>query len=239
MSEGIRINKFIAESGICSRREADRRIEAGRVLIDGRIAVTGDRVMSGQKVTVDGKAIEVTEDEVVLILNKPVGIVCTAEKREPDNVIDFINYPKRVYPVGRLDKDSRGLLILTNIGELAYETTRAAGEHDKEYVVTVDRPIDGQFMIAMQRGVYIKDLDRTTAPAVVKKIDDRRFSIILHQGLNRQIRRMCSELGYRVKDLKRVRELNLTLDGIPEGKYRELSKSEIKELMELINDKRS
>jgi 23S rRNA pseudouridine2604 synthase len=190
-------------------------------------------------VKLDDNEINLVKDEVVLIFNKPVGIVCTAEKRERDNVIDYIGYPERIYPVGRLDKDSRGLLILTNIGELAYETTRAAGGHEKEYVVTVDHPISGQFMIDMQRGVYIKELDRTTAPAVVKKIDDNQFSIILHQGLNRQIRRMCSELGYRVMDLKRVRELDITLDGIPEGEYRELSPKQIAELKKrLLSGKR-
>ena len=234
MSDGVRINKYLADAGICSRREADRRIEAGRVEIDGIKAKAGDRVMPGQSVTIDGVPAGVPEDEVVLLFNKPIGLVCTAEKREPDNVIDYIGYPKRIYPVGRLDKDSRGLLILTNIGAIAYETTRAAGEHEKEYVVTVDHDITGQFLIDMQRGVYIKELSRTTAPAVVKKIDDRRFSIILHQGLNRQIRRMCSALGYRVRDLMRVRELYLTLDGIPEGEYRELSKPEIEELKERI-----
>ncbi len=226
----MRINKYIANAGVCSRREADRLIAEGRVTIDGVAAAPGDRVLPGQTVKVDDNEINLVKDEVVLIFNKPVGIVCTAEKRERDNIIDYIGYPERIYPVGRLDKDSRGLLILTNIGELAYETTRAAGGHEKEYEVTVDHPISGQFMIAMQRGVYIKELDRTTAPAVVKKIGERQFSIILHQGLNRQIRRMCSELGYRVKDLKRVRELDLTLDGIPEGEYRELSAAEIKEL---------
>ena len=234
MTDGIRINKYIADAGLCSRREADRRVESGRVSIDGRLAVAGDRVMPGQQVTVDGTPIEASEKKVVLVFNKPAGIVCTAERREADNVIGYIGYPVRLYPVGRLDKDSRGLLLLTNIGELAYEVTRAAGEHEKEYEVVVDRPITGQFMIAMQRGVYIKELDKKTAPAVVKRIDDRTFSIVLHQGLNRQIRRMCSELGYRVRDLKRIRELNLTIDGIAEGKYRELTGEEIAALMESI-----
>ena len=230
----MRINKFLAEAGVCSRREADRRIEAGRVTIDGVIAQMGDKVGPGQIVTVDGKEISSMKEEVVLIFNKPVGIVCTAEQREPDNVVDYIGYPERIYPVGRLDKDSRGLLLLTNIGELAYEVTRAASGHEKEYEVTVDHPITGQFLIAMQKGVFLKDLEKTTAPATVKKLDEKRFSIILHQGLNRQIRRMCSALGYRVRDLKRVRELDLTLDGIAEGKYRKLTPEEIIELKEKI-----
>ena len=230
----MRINKFLAEAGVCSRREADRRIEAGRVTIDGVIAQMGDKVGPGQIVTVDGKEISSMKEEVVLIFNKPVGIVCTAEQREPDNVVDYIGYPERIYPVGRLDKDSRGLLLLTNIGELAYEVTRAASGHEKEYEVTVDHPITGQFLIAMQKGVFLKDLEKTTAPATVKKLDEKRFSIILHQGLNRQIRRMCSALGYRVRDLKRVRELDLTLDGIAEGKYRKLTPEEIIKLKEKI-----
>ncbi len=230
----MRINKYLAEAGVCSRREADRRIEAGRVKIDGAIAQTGDKVGPGQIVTVDGEEISPVKEEVVLLFNKPVGIVCTAEEREPDNVVDYIGYPERIYPVGRLDKDSRGLLILTNIGKLAYEVTRAASGHEKEYEVTVDHPITGQFLIAMQKGVFLKDLDRTTAPATVKKLDEKRFSIILHQGLNRQIRRMCSALGYRVRDLKRVRELDLTLDGIAEGKYRKLAPEEITTLKERI-----
>ncbi len=231
---GVRINKFIANAGVCSRREADKRIADGRVTIDDVVAGPGDRVFPGQTVRIDGNEINLVADEVVLIFNKPVGIVCTAQEREPDNVIDFIGYPERIYPVGRLDKDSRGLLILTNMGQLAYEITRAASGHEKEYEVTVDKPITGQFMIEMQRGVFIKDLDRTTAPAAVKKLDDRRFSIILHQGLNRQIRRMCAALGYRVKDLKRVRELDLTLEGIPEGEYRRLSAKETADLKEKI-----
>ena len=228
--KGLRINKYIADAGICSRREADRRIAEGRVTIDDVVAGPGDRVYPGSRVLLDGNEINLVDDEVVLIFNKPVGIVCTAEKREASNVIDYIGYPERIYPVGRLDKDSRGLLILTNVGQLAYEITRAASGHEKEYEVTVDHPISGQFMIEMQRGVYLKDLDKKTAPATVKKLDDRRFSIILHQGLNRQIRRMCRALGYRVKDLKRVRELDLTLEGIPEGEYRRLSAKEVVEL---------
>ncbi|MCR5099308.1 MAG: pseudouridine synthase [Lachnospiraceae bacterium] len=227
---GVRINKFIANAGVCSRREADRMIADGRVVIDDVVAGPGDRVYSGAKVKVDGNEINLVADEVVLIFNKPVGIVCTAEEREPDNVIDYIGYPERIYPVGRLDKDSRGLLILTNMGQLAYEVTRAASGHEKEYEVTVDHPITGQFMIRMQQGVYLKDLDRTTAPAAVKKTGEKSFSIILHQGLNRQIRRMCAELGYRVRDLKRVREMDLTLEGIPEGEYRRLSAKETAEL---------
>ena len=230
----MRINKYLAEAGVCSRREADRRIEAGRVTNDGVVAQTGDKVGPGQIVTVDGEEISTVKEEVVLLFNKPVGIVCTAEEREPDNVVDYIGYPERIYPVGRLDKDSRGLLILTNIGKLAYEVTRAASGHEKEYEVTVDHPITGQFLIAMQKGVFLKDLDRTTAPATVKKLDEKRFSIILHQGLNRQIRRMCSALGYRVRDLKRVRELDLTLDGIAEGEYRKLAPEEITTLKERI-----
>ena len=234
MSEAIRINKYIAGAGICSRRQADRMIEEGRVTVNGHVAACGESVTKDDEVLVDGKAISTEDDEVVLVYNKPVGIVCTAEKREPDNVIDHIGYPKRIYPVGRLDKDSHGLLILTNIGDIAYEVTRSAGNHEKEYEVTVNKSITGQFLIAMQRGVYLKDLNKTTAEAAVKKLGDKTFSIVLHQGLNRQIRRMCEELGYVVKDLKRVRELDLTLDGIAEDEYRELSPKEIDKLKQKL-----
>ena len=233
-NRGLRINKYISLAGVCSRREADRRIAEGRVMIDGTPATAGDRVLPGQKVYVDNEEINLVTDEVVLIFNKPVGIVCTAEKREPQNVIDFIGYPERIYPVGRLDKDSRGLLLLTNAGDLAYEITKASSGHDKEYEVRVDHPITGPFLIAMQKGVHLRDLDKTTAPAKVKKLSDNSFSITLHQGLNRQIRRMCSELGYKVLDLKRIRELDLTLDGIEEGQYRKLTAPEVAELRRKI-----
>ncbi len=228
--KGIRINKFLSEAGVCSRREGDKLVEAKRVTVDGEYITTGTRVLPGQHVFVDGKEVCLEEEEVVLLFNKPRGIVCTAEKREKDNVIDFLHYPVRIYPVGRLDKDSHGLLILTNQGDLTNEILKASNYHEKEYVVRVNKPITGQFMMHMQQGVYLSELDKKTAPCKVKKLDDKTFSIVLTQGLNRQIRRMCRELDYHVRDLKRVRIMDYTLDGIAEGSYRELTKAEIAQL---------
>ncbi len=228
--KGIRINKFLSEAGVCSRREGDKLVEAKRVTVDGEYVTTGTRVLPGQHVFVDGKEVCLEEEEVVLLFNKPRGIVCTAEKREKDNVIDFLHYPVRIYPVGRLDKDSHGLLILTNQGDLTNEILKASNYHEKEYVVRVNKPITGQFMMHMQQGVYLSELDKKTAPCKVKKLDDKTFSIVLTQGLNRQIRRMCRELDYHVRDLKRVRIMDYTLDGIAEGSYRELTKAEIAQL---------
>ncbi len=227
---GIRINKFLSEAGVCSRRSADKYIEKGRVKIDDALAEVGSRVMPGQHVYVDGSEVTLEEKEVVLIFNKPIGIVCTAEKREKDNVIDYLNYPTRIYPVGRLDKESHGLLLLTNQGDLTNEILKASNYHEKEYVVRVNKPISGKFLMDMQRGVYLPDLEKTTAPCKVTKLDDKTFSIILTQGLNRQIRRMCRALDYHVRDLKRVRIMDFTLDGIKEGEYRELSVKEIADL---------
>lgn len=228
--KGIRINKFLSEAGVCSRREGDKLVEAKRVTVDGEYVTTGTRVLPGQHVFVDGKEVCLEEEEVVLLFHKPRGIVCTAEKREKDNVIDFLHYPVRIYPVGRLDKDSHGLLILTNQGDLTNEILKASNYHEKEYVVRVNKPITGQFMMHMQQGVYLSELDKKTAPCKVKKLDDKTFSIVLTQGLNRQIRRMCQELDYHVRDLKRVRIMDYTLDGIAEGSYRELTKAEIAQL---------
>ncbi|MCR5396793.1 MAG: pseudouridine synthase [Lachnospiraceae bacterium] len=228
--KGIRINKYLSEAGVCSRREGDKLVEAKRVTVDGEYVTTGTRVLPGQHVFVDGKEVCLEEEEVVLLFHKPRGIVCTAEKREKDNVIDFLHYPVRIYPVGRLDKDSHGLLILTNQGDLTNEILKASNYHEKEYVVRVNKPITGQFMMHMQQGVYLSELDKKTAPCKVKKLDDKTFSIVLTQGLNRQIRRMCRELDYHVRDLKRVRIMDYTLDGIAEGSYRELTKAEIAQL---------
>ena len=232
--KGIRINKFLSEAGVCSRREGDKLVEAGRIKIDDEVATAGARVFPGQRVFVDGREVTKEEEDVVLLFHKPRGIVCTAEKREKDNVIDYINYPIRIYPVSRLDKDSHGLLILTNQGDLTNEILKASNYHEKEYVVTVNKPITGQFMIHMQNGVYLSELDKTTAPCKVKKLGEKTFSIILTQGLNRQIRRMCRELDYHVRDLKRVRIMDFTLDGLVEGKYRNLSADEIRRLKQQL-----
>lgn len=226
-----RINKYLSEAGVCSRRAADKLIEEGKVTVDGQIAVMGTKVLDGQKVCVNGKTINLVEESIILALNKPIGIVCTAEKREKNNVIDYINYSKRVYPIGRLDKDSQGLLLLTNDGELMNRILKASENHEKEYIVTVDKEVTDVFVQKMAGGVPI--LDRITAKCVVEKIGKYTFRIILTQGLNRQIRRMCEYFGYEVRKLNRVRIMNITLDGIEYGKYRSLSEKEASELRSL------
>lgn len=224
--KGIRINKFLSEYGLCSRREADRRIEAGRVTIDGVVADTGQRVMPDSVVMVDGVEIERKHTDVCIMLNKPPGIVCTASKKDPDNIIDFVGYPERIYPIGRLDKASRGLILLTNDGDLANRLTKTSESHEKEYEVTVDHDITEDFIRRMSAGVYLPELDRTTIKCRVSRLSDRSFSIVLIQGLNRQIRRMCHELGYEVVDLYRTRINDLRLEDLPEGTWRELSEFE-------------
>ena len=230
----VRLNKYIAEAGLCSRREADRRIESGRVTVDGQVAGLGTQVEMGQIVCCDGVEVAADNKKVVLICNKPRGIVCTAEKKEKDNIIDYIGYPIRVFPVGRLDKDSRGLILLTNDGELSDALMRSRNGHEREYEVTVDKAIDAEFVRSMSEGVYLEELDVTTLRAKVKKLSSNRFSITLTQGLNRQIRRMCEALGYRVRDLKRVRIENLMLGDLEEGRYRELSENEERDLRAIL-----
>lgn len=223
-----RINKFLSEAGFCSRRAADRLIEQGRVTVDGAVAQMGSRVEKGSRICVDGKEISKEEETVVIAFNKPVGIVCTAEKKEKNNVIDFIGYPKRIFPVGRLDKDSEGLLLLTNDGELMNRILKASGGHEKEYIVTVDKEVTKAFVEKMARGVPV--LDRITAPCTVEIINKFSFRIILTQGLNRQIRRMCEFFDYHVVQLKRVRIMNIRLGGLAKGQYRNLTETERKEL---------
>lgn len=224
----VRINKFLSEAGYCSRRAADRLIEEGRVTIDGVTAQMGSRADVTSRVCVDGKPVTKEDETVVIAFNKPAGIVCTAEKREKNNVIDFIGYPKRIFPVGRLDKDSEGLLLLTNDGELMNHILKASEYHEKEYVVTVNKEVEQGFLEGMEQGVPI--LDRVTAPCVVEKISRCSFRIILTQGLNRQIRRMCEYFGYRVLKLRRVRIMNIHLGKLETGKYRSLTEKEKKEL---------
>ena len=237
MAEGlVRINKFLSEAGVCSRREADRKIEAGEVTIDGRIAVSGDKVAFGQTVLVNGKVIKKEEEMILLAMNKPVGIVCTAEKREKNNIIDYIDYPKRVYPIGRLDKDSEGLILLTNNGDIVNKMMRAGNMHEKEYIVTVNKPISDSFIRGMAGGVPLVELDTTTRKCQVKKLSKRTFQIILTQGLNRQIRRMCEYFGYRVEKLVRVRIMNIKLGELKEGEYREVTGEEYRKLLSLIKD---
>jgi pseudouridine synthase len=226
---GMRINRLLSDSGYCSRREADRLIEEGRVTIDGRVAVLGDQVPEGSKVAVDGKEVLGGAPKVYLALNKPSGIVCTTDSREPMNVIDYLNYPERVFPIGRLDRDSSGLLLLTSDGDIVNRILRAAGGHEKEYHVYLTQPVTTEFLSRMASGVEI--LDRVTLPCRVWKTGDRSFGIVLVQGINRQIRRMCDALGYRVQTLTRVRVMNITLDGLEPGHFRKLSDDEVAELV--------
>jgi len=229
MSEGVRLNKFISEAGVASRRAADRMVEDGRVTINGRRAVLGDRVMDGDKVAVDGKLISKVEEDIILAFHKPRGITCTSNPDDPDNIIDFIGYPKRIYSIGRLDKDSEGLILMTNNGELANSIMRSRGEHEKEYIVTVNRSITPEFIKGMSNGVPILD-GKITKRCFVEQLTDREFRIILKQGLNRQIRRMCEHFGYDVTRLVRIRVMNIRLGKLKEGRYRDLSKDERNEL---------
>lgn len=226
----IRINKYLSEAGVCSRREADRMIEQGRITVDGKPVVAGQKVEEGQAIFVDGNPVNPTKERIVLAFNKPLGIVCTTSKKEKDNIIDYLDYPERIYPVGRLDKNSEGLILLTNDGELMDEILRARNYHEKEYEVTVNRPVTNVFLKKMSEGVPI--LDTVTRPCKVRRTGEKTFRIILTQGLNRQIRRMCEALDYRVRHLKRVRIMNITLGNLPVGQYRILGEKELKQLRE-------
>ena len=221
---GTRLNKYIADSGVCSRREADRIIEEGRVTLDGRVGVAGDRVMPGSVVTLDGRIVGGKTAPVYIALNKPRGIVCTADPREPMNVVDYVNYPQRIFPVGRLDKDSEGLLLLTSDGEIVNRLLRAAGGHEKEYEVEIDRPVTREFLERMAAGVPI--LNTVTLPCRIRRTGERSFTLILVQGLNRQIRRMCKALGCNVVRLRRVRINCVCLGKLQPGQWRELTPAE-------------
>lgn len=230
-----RINKYLSEVGYCSRRAADKLIEQGRVTINGKVPEMGTKIVAGDQVHVDGDPIsEPKEKPVYLAFNKPIGIVCTTDSRvEKDNIIDFIGYPKRIFPIGRLDKPSEGLIFLTNDGDIVNKILRARNNHEKEYVVTVNKPITSRFLQQMRNGVPI--LDTITRKCEVDEINNYQFKIILTQGLNRQIRRMCEHLEYRVKKLKRVRIMNVSLD-IPVGKWRDLTIEELNEIHRLVSD---
>ena len=232
--EPVRLNKYLSEAGVCSRREADRLIETGRVTVDGKTAQTGMKIIPGQEVRVGKKRVSTGDEMVVLAVNKPRGIVCTEEKRERNSIVRFLDYPIRVTYIGRLDKDSRGLLLMTNNGDIINRMMRAANYHEKEYKVTVDKEVTDEFLEKMTGGVPI--LDTVTRPCRVRKIGKYTFSIILTQGLNRQIRRMCEALGYEVKDLLRVRVMNIRLGSLKEGEYRELTDEELDELYSLIQE---
>jgi len=230
-----RINKYLSEIGFCSRREADKLIAAGRVTVNGNVPEMGTKIAPDDVVAVDGSILKNKKNSFVyLAFNKPLGIVCTTDTRvEKDNIIDFINYPKRIFPIGRLDKPSEGLILLTDDGDIVNKILRASNNHEKEYIVTVDKPISQTFIERMSGGIPI--LNKVTKKCEVKKIDSHTFKIILTQGLNRQIRRMCDYLNYEVQTLKRIRIMNIKLD-VPVGEYRELTTAEMKELNHLIKE---
>lgn len=231
---GVRINKYLGDAGVCSRREADKYIEQGKVTIDGVVAEMGSRVFPGQKVVFNGKELKKQEEQVLIAFYKPVGIVCTTDTREPDNVIDFLNYGKRIYPIGRLDKDSEGLLLLTNDGDIVNKILRAGNHHEKEYLVTVNKPITPEFLKGMAGGVPI--LDTITKPCKIEQTGKCSFKIILTQGLNRQIRRMCEYFDYRVLSLKRVRIMHIQLGHLKPGTYRNLSAGELDRLQNVLKN---
>ena len=230
----VRINKYLSEVGYCSRRAADKLIEQRRVTINGKVPEMGTKVGPGDEVRVNGKLITAKDDTpVYLAFHKPVGIVCTTDTRvEKDNIIDYIGYPKRIFPIGRLDKMSEGLIFMTNDGDIVNKILRARNHHEKEYIVTVNKPIDREFVRKMSNGIPI--LDTVTRKCYVEQMGKQKFKIILTQGLNRQIRRMCEYLGYRVTKLKRIRIMNVTLD-IPVGKWRPLTPRELKGIRRMVS----
>lgn len=223
-----RINKYIASSGLCSRREADRLIEEGRVTVNGIVAESGMQVCGDDVVLVDGKNIIPETNDVYIAFNKPLGVTCTTDSRDPSNIIDYIGYPERIFPIGRLDKNSSGLILLTNDGSIVNTLLRAENNHEKEYQVTVDRPYDDKFIKEMQSGVPV--LGQITLPCKINRVSARVFRIILHQGLNRQIRRMCEYEGYKVVKLRRIRFMNINLGTLGTGQWRYLTAKEVNEL---------
>ncbi|WP_078548827.1 23S rRNA pseudouridine(2604) synthase RluF [Litchfieldia alkalitelluris] len=228
----MRINKFISETGICSRREADKWVEAKRVTINGKLAEPGSQVQPDDDVRVDNKPIKSKPKLVYIALNKPVGITSTTERHIKGNIVDFVNHPLRIFPIGRLDKDSDGLILLTNDGDIVNKVLRAEGKHEKEYIVTVDKPITPDFLKKMSEGVEI--LDTVTLPCKIYKESKYVFRIILTQGLNRQIRRMCSQLGYEVRKLQRIRVMNIHLNDLKIGKWKDLTERELAELFKSL-----
>ncbi len=233
--EPVRLNKYLSELGFCSRREADKLLEQGRITVNGQQPEMGFKVTEKDAILVDGKPVKKPDsDHVYIVLNKPVGIVCTTDtKREKNNIVDFVKHPKRIFPIGRLDKPSEGLILLTSDGDIVNKILRAKNNHEKEYIVRVDKPITAQFLKKMGGGLPI--LGTMTNKCEVEQIDTLTFRIILTQGLNRQIRRMCEYLGYEVKKLKRIRIMNIHLD-LPVGKWRDVTKAEMTELLHLLED---
>lgn len=229
-----RLNKAISETGYCSRRAADKLIEEGKVNVNGNTPELGTKVTANDVITVNGTVVTKEVENIYLAFNKPVGITCTTELQIEGNIIDYINYPERIFPIGRLDKPSEGLIFMTNDGDIVNKILRSKNSHQKEYIVTVSRRITDDFIYDMSNGVPI--LDTVTEKCTVKRINDTTFNIILTQGLNRQIRRMCDYLGYQVYTLKRVRIMNISLDGIKKGEYRSFTQDELSEINELIKD---
>ena len=233
MEETVRLNKFLSEKGICSRREADRIVDEGKVMVNGVCAVMGQKVSSADEIVVDGKKVSTKQVKPVLIaVNKPAGIVCTTARFEGEkNIVDMVKYPTRIYPIGRLDKESEGLILMTNLGDLANEISKASNSHEKEYVVTVNNQVTESFLDKMRRGMHLEELNADTMPCVCTKTGNREFHIILKQGLNRQIRRMCAACGYRVETLKRIRIMNIHLGNIPQGNFRNVTDAEFDKLI--------
>jgi len=225
----MRLNKYISETGVCSRRAADAWIEAGRVTVNGELAVVGTKVDDSDVVCVDGRRIGAAKKHVYILLNKPVGVICTTERDVRDNIVDFVGHHERIFPIGRLDRDSEGLILLTNHGDIVNEVLRSENDHEKEYIVTVDRPVTEIFLNGMASGVRI--LGTVTKPCRIRRVGPSTFRIILTQGLNRQIRRMCSFFGYRVLRLQRVRVMNIEIGSLRTGQWRDLSGDEVSELL--------
>lgn len=241
----VRLNKYLSQMGICSRREADRLIEEGKVSVDGETASPGMKITPWQSVVCDGKVIGGGEGQkekpkpVLLVVNKPRGVVCTtSEKDRAMNIVELVKYPERVYPIGRLDKDSEGLILMTNQGDLVNKIMRASNAHEKEYMVTIDKPVTKEFLKKMRAGVWLEELNTVTRPCLVEVTGKQEFRIILTQGLNRQIRRMCQALHCRVVGLKRVRVMNLKLGYLKVGTYRKVTAEEYEELLKLLKDSR-
>ena len=236
MEETVRLNKFLSEKGICSRREADRLVDEGKVMVNGVCAVMGQKVSSADEIVVDGKKVSTKLVKPVLIaVNKPAGIVCTTARFEGEkNIVDMVKYPTRIYPIGRLDKESEGLILMTNLGDLANEISKASNSHEKEYVVTVNNQVTESFLDKMRRGMHLEELNADTMPCVCTKTGNREFHIILKQGLNRQIRRMCAACGYRVETLKRIRIMNIHLGNIPQGNFRNVTDAEFDKLIKTL-----
>ena len=236
----MRINVYISSTGYCSRREADRLVQSGKVMIDNQIASIGMDVKESNIVKIDGKIIGKKPDRVYIAFNKPTGIVSTTDQTKPNNIITYINYPERIFPIGRLDKDTSGLILLTNDGMIVNKILRSENNHDKEYIVEVDKSINQDFINKMQTGVEIynpvQHVVVKTKPGIIKKINNSTFNLIITQGLNLQIRRMCKKLGYNVKSLKRIRIINIKMNDLKVGQWRYLSNKEIKELMQIIEE---